>query len=444
MRALFAASVLVLGACGGESTLFIELPPSEDARTLVVAVKTDRTLVLGATSLVEGEPNSSILKLPVSELGAAELTALLFSETLLELGLQTGDVPQASEGEQGYLLPEPRDIYSSNYLGGEADPWTRSTMINSAVAEFRVRGTPPKSKECLEFTERRFTVVSRDEPTFCVALTTTVALAGFEDGFTYLVDREGIRPGVMLPAGRSGANRAAHRVRPREVYFTGWDGSTLTADPARPETLTALPQSAPGERIDFLTGSNAGEPFELLGATYEGSIQRFDGTSWTTLRRASGRTDWRRAVSLIEPGEGVAVGLSLGVLRVRGSTITEERVEGDDLMSVAHIPGLGAVAGNFAGDIFLERNGVWSGFGDSPLALPVVVIAPFRGGFIAAGGAGVLVQYHPDVGYCPEVQTAHPIVKRLAVIGDAVVLLGDRASGTTTDSFISVLVPTED
>jgi hypothetical protein len=441
LRATYTAAVLLLCACEGESTLFIELPPHETARTLVVAVQTDSTLVLGATSLDAGDPGSGLVRLPVSELGSARLTALLFTEPLEELGLQQGDVARAGELEEGYVLPEPRDIYSANYLGGKADPWAKSTSLDSMISAFRVRGKAPKPNECLFFTERRFAVVSRDEPTFCVSLTTTVALAGFEDGYTYLVDREGIRPGFMLPAGRTGANRAAHLVRPTEVYFTGWDGSTLRGDPERAESLTELPRALAGERIDFLTGSNAGEPFELVGATYEGTILRYIGDSWSILRPSGGRTDWRRAVQLIEPGEAVAVGLSTGVLRIRGSTVTEERVEGEDLMSVALVPGLGLIAGSFGGDIFIEKNGVWSAFGDSPLALPVVQIAPFRGGFLAAGGAGVMVQYHPDVGYCPEVQTAHPIVKRMAVIGDAVVLLGDRASGTTTDSFISVLVP---
>lgn len=429
-RALLAA--LLAAGCGSERTLFVPLPPNENAKSIVAALKTDHALAVGAAELDGGE--TARVKLPIEELGAGSLFALLYDVPLSELGLSRGDVPAAAEGEEGFLLPAAGAIYRSKYLGGVVDPWDSTPSLDPALAEFRVRGAPPSGRECTTFEELRISIPTKSNATYLFTAGATVVVAGFEDGTAYELDLDGAR---QIPTATTAPHHSAHFVGPGEVWLAGVRGRVALAS-----TLEELPPAPSGDRIDWLGGNGAGELFELYALSEKGGLDRFINNTWSTLIPVGTDQDWRRGLAVIAPREALAVGVANGVVRVKNGVVQEERVEGGvSLLAAAFVPGFGALAGSIEGDVLREANGVWSVFGDSPLALPITQIAAYGEGFIAAGGGGYFVQYHPGPGYCTEVQTGHPIIKHVAVFGEAVFLAGDRASGTTGDSFVSVLVP---
>lgn len=429
-RALLA--VLLAAACGSERTLFVPLPPSDSAKSIVAALKTDNALAVGAADLDEREGLARV-KLPIEELGAGALYALLYDVPLRELGLSRGDVPAAAEGEEGFYLAAPGDIFRSKYLGGVVDPWDRSAELDPALAEFRVRGTAPPGRECARFEEIRISIPTKSHATYLFTASATVVVAGFEDGTAYELEVTGAKP---IRTTTSAPHHSAHFVGPGEVWLAGEGGRV-----ARASTLAELPPAPSGDRIDWLSGSGPNEPLELYALGEKGGLDRFENNVWTSLI-APGASDWRRDLTVIAPGEAIAVGVANGVVRVKKGVVEQERVEGGvSLMAAAFVPGLGALAGSIDGDVLQEKDGVWSVFGDSPLALPITQITAYGEGFVAAGGGGYFVQYHPAVGYCTEVQTGHPIIKHVTLLGDLVFLAGDRASGTTGDSFVSILVP---
>jgi hypothetical protein len=104
--------------------------------------------------------------------------------------------------------------------------------------------------------------------------------------------------------------------------------------------------------------------------------------------------------------------------------------------------GIGILAGSSQGRVFLLRDGRWGRLYDaSGIDNPVRAITSYRDRLLSSGTAGFVSQYLPSQDFsCPDIVPAAATVTKIVVLGDAVLLVGNR-SPTAQQNSLTVLRP---
>lgn len=430
---------VTLAACGPSGrTLFVPLPELGDVRSLITSARTANTRHLAAVELEAGSGSSgTAIDLPVDELGAIVLSVLGYRETLAELGVPAGAVPMAT-GTEGFVLPAPAELHFAEVLGGVAGAWDAPEVGDPELFDLRIAGEPPRTTPCAELLQQTLEVDSFENPDLLVRVAPDTAILAMDDERFFSAG-----PGGVTPLAIDGANtphESAYLRDPAELWLGGSRGLLSFGDPAT-HLYDPAPSSPLGLPLARLTGSASDQPLELFAVSSYGSFERFDGARWTTLHPAGESRDYRRDLVMVGPGEALAVGIVESVaLRYRSGELTTEVLgESVSAMSVGQIPGVGTVVGAFDGKLLRHDGGRWVPFEDSPIALAITAIVPFRGGFLVTTGAGLLVEWQPGYGFCEPVPTPHAIIKFVAPLESGIMIAGDRKPGSTSSSILTFL-----
>lgn len=430
MRAPVLLGALLAASCGGNDTLWIGSPPTSGMRSMLVAVDQGGVLNVSAASL-DPDPGGLVFPIADREAGAVRFEALLYPQTLVELGLEAGAVAEAPETDPFGPLPSTSEVYVSQVEPGNGSvsmPWTRAGAMSQRVASFRMkRNTPPSS--CAKF---KVTLLSLDDAghgTIALALDRDRALVATTLQRFYVVTRTSVR---ALNAPLNTPHRAAARDENGVLWLGGDRGEVwraTLADSLMPAPVTTAPS---GEHVRGIFG----DAEELYTAGEDGSIERYAGGQWTLVKKfpkPTGNTS-SRSVAVLRHGEAVAVSpLSPKVVRYSDGVITEEPTTvPDGITAVAHVPGFGTVVGTSNGAILSEAGGTWSPMTGNDQRVWVTTIEPYEDGFVFGGPFGNFAQWKPGVGFCPRWMPVAFSVNYATALGADLVLLGSNSSTQNT------------
>ncbi len=434
---------LLLGAlsgCGEDASVWLGLPAEFRASAAAIfAVEGD-----GAPRLVAVEPDPALKVELIARGERSALWALLYDQPLADLGLEPGPLVLAPEGTDRRStrpIPAPARIVTASLIGRRTDGWAPAPALSATLTSLRLPGPAHALRGCTVFEETRFAFSPAVDATFAIALDSTSALVGLEDGRFFRATLDGIEE-VSLPV-PDGVYYSAHLDARGRLWLGGVDMLVVgRLDDGRPfETV------AEGElgRLEWLEGPPGGDGSELFALSAEGGVWRFLDGRPQVLLPAGVRQDWRRGLAVLGPGEVLAVGLHRPILRWSAADgwvdETSRAASADAMVAVEHLAGRGVFAGTLIGEVLSrDRDGRWEHLSGSPLALPVNAIVPIAEGILAAGGGGNAAEWRPGEGFCPSFVVSSATVKHAVPLQGAVVLAGLRPTCAST-SAILVLRP---
>lgn len=408
--------ILALSACSAER--FRAEEPWSTTPEIRVFVLAGRSAIR-VHAAAAGEP----LDVPIEELleGGAPVTVWTFGYTRAQLA---GEDPALSDLEpkelasrlspnlsgEGPAAPEPAEVLRAELERGEADvAYTRASWSDWLADEARAGRAPLSfggvtgARGCVQFevvTHRLSGASGRG--IMAVHAGGDRAVAAPDDGGLYEVTPTGTRD---LGVPRDPPYLAGFAADDGLQWLLTAGGNLVRGNLEQGFEMVSRTTLRGGRAFMWIDGAVGGAPFELFTMNDDQELERFDGTSWTTLHAGrAGDNTWQGGVAWAGPEEAVAVvgaGAS-GVLRYRRGTITEERLAVEEAIptAVARIPALGTVVATETGALFVDRGGFWERLPGIPTGVPVYVIAPLDRGVLFGGGAGALAQWHPDTGYC--------------------------------------------
>lgn len=198
----------------------------------------------------------------------------------------------------------------------------------------------------------------------------------------------------------------------------------------------------------WLDGARDGAPFEMFALTDGGAFERFDGTSWEIVRDGFELLEHEGGVAWLGPSHAISIGsVRKGVIRYRDGVVTEEFLDSvgltERLSAIANVPGIGAMVGSIAGEIFVDDGTGWKKFEEGPRdGLEVNGLLPYRGGFvfgreIAGLEGGWAVQYVPGFGLCPAERVSEADLRRITRMGErSFVVVGEEVG---LNSWVSIV-----
>lgn len=241
--------------------------------------------------------------------------------------------------------------------------------------------------------------------------------------------------GAVEPAGSiPGPHGFAGEVFGDELWLTGTAGR-LTRSPlsdlARTATVAAAPAGDVGRGISIQA---RGDGFILTTITAGGTLERFDGRAWTTLRQAEFVDDDLAAIAALPDGT------ELSVVPFRG-LVTRER-EGELTDEPLPLPGgplaVGVlrgepVVGLNEGELVVRRNGAWTPLASLPVRIGVRSWLELEGGYLVGGDNGLLVEWNDELGgFCePVVIEGSGSFEFMRRVGELIVIAGRPPRGAT-------------
>jgi hypothetical protein len=431
-------AALHTAGCSGEEPLRLELPISTDHRAGIIAIEHRSTLEVQAIDLTSSALEGIVIDYDDSI--PPRIFALLYRETLNELGLGAGLLLPAQPGQHSEALPQPDDLFESEVREGIASVWERVLELNQTLMAFRRAADSP----CADFEVSTLTLTSTGGGSFACALSAREALVGTDSGGVAVVDVDGrvteleVRP--LRPI--AGVAAFSNRTPSNRILVGGDRGQlmigTVTGNVLELEEIAVSPL---GEHFSTLEGFENGTVFTL---SHHGVFERYTNGQWTELfnfdtEKSSG------ALSIVSSDEAVAVWPNeTFVARVRGDqpkALPEETGSSLGIRSAVFVPGFGSVIGTVEdGGIFSdEGTGVWHPLPGSLLSVNIQSIAPYRAGFVYGGTSGHFGQYVPGYGHCAMERPAGSNIEYIVPLGDDLLLLqdGDQTTGTS----IAILRP---
>jgi hypothetical protein len=361
----------------------------------------------------------------------ALVEAALLDESLDVLGLVEGPI-QIVPRDQGRTLPSDAKLYRTALDGA----WTNESTASAGLRELRyLARVSTAAPSCTTFGVTRFSLPTR-------ASAYRVFPAGNAGWLIVMKDKtdpmQPVRDFLLLDPSTQRAVRpaiqgaiatatvsAAYGEPDGSVYLGADHGQIwrLTSfDPLEAELLSEDPSEARVVDMAGGTVSSTGA-HEVFTLTFGGQIDRFDGTLRTHLFVFPGGQVLR-----IGPRELLGVSpVSSGVLDLRvGAPPVTERVDAaGGMVSLSNVSGFGPLAGTVRGEILNRAMGLWSArLGASPLTVDVNIVAPWAGGFLAAGTGGFVAQYGSG-GYCPLFQPVAFDVEVIQTTSAGLLVLGD-------------------
>lgn len=427
--------MVLLVSCAPAREAFLEYPPVGSARSMLLFV-----LPAGRAPQAFGVDLSAPIKTElIFERPSSRYEALLYSETLAELGLSSGPLELSPEGrpvDEGRLLTP--DIYVAAIdASASVSEWTRTDRVGDQVASLGL-GQPACSGLEPE-------PVEIDPDLGAVRILERLpdgrALIGNRAHFT-IVDVAGSVTRVETDPPALGREATAAVVAGNGRVLIGdergqvWEGTLEGARLAATLTVT----SSPASRVLWMDGARDGssEAFLLL---VDGRFLRYDGATLEHLDTLELQDEESQSrVLYVAPREAIAFSrFEAEIVRYRQGRVSRESFG----LSPSPIRALGPIAGAqvagetlVGGDGFIgvHREGRWVSHVDPGSAI-VYGLAPYREGFLALMVSGIR-EYAPEYGLCEVV----------AVVGDeqrfAVVLgpLSDGAALVAGDGYGSALV----
>lgn len=355
--------------------------PARSARSLV--------LIYAGAGAFEGNAhdlsNRTVEYLTVSRasLGERTLYALYFDCGLEALGLEPGALAFGS----GNALPAAREVFAA----APGEEWAALDVLPDAIRDLKIAGVADQT--CRAPIDARF-VVPREaggggEVRFVEAFGEGAALFATANGRLSLIEDGAVRPWMELMFPTLGAVFLDDGA----LWLAARGGAVISGRVFAGETFVARPTRTSTRGMTRLRLDGATED-EIYLVSDQRSFERFDGSSWSVLYEGSGELmRSRSAVVRIGPGEAIAIGPAApGIVRYREGVATVESLPEGAAISAAKIDGVGVVAGNDLGSLFLDTAGGWRAL-DVDAMTGVRAIAALEGMILFGGEAGVMHRF---------------------------------------------------
>jgi hypothetical protein len=430
-----------LAACS-PAVEVLTMPALRTGGLVVVTIPDDGPWTAHALDIGADVPDR--INVPVPSGARASLYALQYSCGLEGLGLRPGPIAVVDTPNGRPLPPRPPNIAEATWQSGQDHlDWEGRDALPEALTALRLEGSPPSP--CIHFRPTVVPIAEEDDAELMVPLGDDEVLVSTRDGRFFRVTRAGA---VRITAlSTTTPHLGAFRAADGTIWLRGHDGRLVYGDLDRGFVEHPARAEPSGDIRVWMDGPRTDAPFELYSVTREGTLEHFDGRAWTVLERLRGtRADKWGGVAWLAPGEALAVGpRPTALIHASPSEVVLEELQPTDsireLTSVAFLPELGPVVGGDMGFLYLYEDDVWRGRFDTPLSLPVHAIAPLDRGVLFGGEKNVFAQYHPDHGFCDDVEsTAGTRVERVVMLGRTLVALGN-SKGRSELTFLDPLDP---
>ncbi len=410
-----ALLLLALSACSSRD--YLTLPePDASVHTVLIATLADELAVRAYDVALA----PSQIDLP----GDVRLVVVLHAEaTLAELYLQPGELGIAEAG-QCASVPVPEWSTAFALKGDALEPVSDVGLL----ADVRFAVPCP----CVSFEATAFAVPAAESVRSILPYDGDRALVVSSAGFVF-VHRDASTQITEPPQ----PMWASFRDQQGTFWFGDIGGQLWFGDPLGQLRRTFT--SSAVRDVVSIAGYVEPDRFELLTASKDRLLQRFDGQRWDVLFRQNDLSDDQRGdIVFFRPGRAVAMlPDGDGLLEYDDMRITEVELEDwapaerGHLATLQVIEPLGTFLGTRTGRVYRRPSE------DGPLELledpvppedrsAIFDIEPFRGGFIEVGSRGLVRQWHPTSGYCDgiSIDLANDL-QRIAPLGDVFVTGGN-------------------
>ncbi len=344
--------------------------------------------------------------------GPVEVHVLYYEEPLAELGLTAGLVYSEPSGKE--LVGE------SHSLSAIIDS---SDEVRWSVPSFR----PPVFEALLRVRASPCRKFRPDGPVLLLetnevplnfmhdALGTqwlVTHLAGTQQGRVRRVEVDGLGPPLTMQEGFRVT--AAIGTEAGHIFVAGGRGRTaelLHGVPGEPLNSVAVAESGPSSTWPrhMVVGQDLDGDEVLYMLTPQGAFSAYAQGVWAVLSDAAG-TGALGGLTWVQPGEVLVLSpTGQRILRYTGGEFSVEDTAlddgllggGDELTAVAHIPGLGTLAGTENGYLLTRQARQWEvAQTDAIVGATIEVITAYREGALVSGRYGIIDQYFEGTGYC--------------------------------------------
>ncbi len=428
----------------GPGVARVDTPTLTGAASLVIGVERDARVELHAIDLDAGEP---ALRLEVESLGDYALYAVVYQETLADLGLTAGPIPVVADEPSKPLEAGLHEYVVSKDADGRPVTWALAESRPSWLASARVRGAP---SPCTRFAVVPFDAVPMaaitNEWTFAAAAGDRV-VAGTGFGELYHVDAQG--HAVLLEQPDQGLLRpTASAAQPDGTLWIGdelgrlWRGAV----DAEPKTWTLVSALTPVGGIDFMDVAPDGSEVLVLARFGTVAVYTPRTDTWRVVRDVIADeelgTQRRAGVVWLGPDDYLAgFSSSKQAVRMRGNAVEYEDLNARaGITSMRRVPGVGIVAGTGEGELFVRESARWLPLPDSGSRLWVLGTAAFGASGLVFGSPYGSFGYYPTRdAVCPLTAPVSFFIRFIVPIGDRLVLLGESLAPPAPGG--AVLVP---
>lgn len=422
-------ALLILAACSEPSLLWVPIPPTEGARSLVVAMHRQR----GPSALafdLDAWDQRLYFSTDFDAQPTYRLEALTYDRSLAALELPSGPLHAAPGSGNGGVMPTPNAAFTLDIgVGGTLTQWASASGASSALASFQVLKPPPAtSSACQRFTATLHEHPFNEEGEFALRVDSQSALLGIRNqpprivgtGTATVVQ---VEPSWVTPAGLWRAPDDTLWVAER---FGRLFKGRLVDNKLTVQQMATNPR---GGTMRWIDGGIVDGDVELFTLSEDGKLSRYYRERWTLLHEydVPRAPDFLGGLVWRGPGQAVAVWpFAFYTVRVDMPNV-ERDMMGVSQTGVGKIPGLGIVVGGGTGAFFVLEGETWRELGQSDVGISLHSIVPFRGGFLYGDQIGFVGQYVTGQGFCePAHYAAHKVIWLVPLDDNRVVAYGDR------------------
>ncbi|MBI4819284.1 MAG: hypothetical protein HY791_23635 [Deltaproteobacteria bacterium] len=234
------------------------------------------------------------------------------------------------------------------------------------------------------------------------------------------------------------AVRAIHVSSAKEL-FLALDGGIYRGEITR--GLVHVRDRVSDEIVDWLVFSDERREFYAMKAAEDLVVRIPLGGSAEVVHRFPSSPDPTGGVFPLRdrPGALVIHDLSNEVIVIRDGLARIHEAGDVGVTGVGEILAMGIVAGNGSGAFYRLGDGQAEWIPGSPYAVMVRAVTRFRGGFLAGGASGEIVQYRPETGFCDTIPVHSGVIRHIWPLGDESFVVGGRSSQLDTVSSVEVI-----
>lgn len=430
-RWMWTVLVILTGCSARETSLWLDLPPHDGKRSLLIAAPESDSVSVDAFDLTENTTDLEV-SYPVEALSGGAIEAMLYEDSLFALNIPKGTLERASRLEDEAALPDPDESFRAAIdLDTPSSAWESTTGLSERLQGFRFA----EPLRCSLFGPTSLRGEVEGDVNHAIRVGPDRALVGTVHGGTHFFGGLGLTPAfapMIITA----------------MYRHGEDGPLWIGDPNgnvyRAEVDDRIHSEVlsgaidPGRVVVSITGAELenGE-LELFAMTATSSarlhsmprIFRYDGNSWSPFATLPG--DTVGDLVAVGPGRVFVRSTATGTIFEVSSADIDQSFFGSEvtLTSLDMVQGTGAVVGSAQGRFFRRDGLEWRAIlGDYSYGWWSLAAAGLHGNVIFLIASGALGEVDYRGRRCDENAT-------LGIIENGVVLrLSDEAvlvTGTT-------------
>lgn len=367
--------------------------------------------------------------------GARKLVVLYFEESLEVLGLEEGLVASASSDACARRSLERADmIYVAELVASGAAPQDleRRDLLPQEIADFRYSVPCP----CVSFEPVGALVLGPEVvPGLVLPADSERALLAASGRYWIVSSTLELISTATSSLGFSAGWRSSDG-----RYFVGTGDGRLFSGAAfdRLDEI-ALPERVTRRGIFWIDGRRGEAPLEVFFLARGGALLGYDEVGGARVlydRPPPTSSDQGGGVAWVGPGRAIAFQEDgRGTLQYdetrRVSVELEEWPSGRGaLYAIGAVETGDLLVGTRTGLVFRRSDDPWTEIPADPARsrapdAAILGFFSFRGGFLAVGEAGLVIQHHPDSGFCPPQRVGRGIDLRFAVpLGERLLLGG--------------------